>query len=115
MAPANGASPSSATDREYEKQHDNRKAGPTPGFFVAHNPDFNTMEVGKIKQVPLREVWKREDTDFTVWRSRSCSRNMATRPTWQYSPLTASSTKPRSSPRISSRDHLMPRCFLMAS
>ena len=25
------------------------------------------MEVGKIKQVPLREIWKREDSDFTVW------------------------------------------------
>ena len=25
------------------------------------------MDIGKIKQVPLREIWKREDSDFTVW------------------------------------------------
>lgn len=34
---------------------------------MATNPDLNAMEVGKIKQVPLREIWKREDSDFTVW------------------------------------------------
>jgi len=25
------------------------------------------MDIGKIKKVPLREIWKREDSDFTVW------------------------------------------------
>lgn len=25
------------------------------------------MDIGKIKQVPLREIWKWEDSDFTVW------------------------------------------------
>ena len=29
------------------------------------------MEVGKIKQVPLREIWKREDSDFTVWLEKN--------------------------------------------
>ena len=28
---------------------------------------FHDMDIGKIKQVPLREIWKREDSDFTVW------------------------------------------------
>ena len=25
------------------------------------------MEIGKIKKVPLRELWKKEDKDFTEW------------------------------------------------
>jgi hypothetical protein len=25
------------------------------------------MQIGKIRHVPLREIWHREDADFTVW------------------------------------------------
>lgn len=25
------------------------------------------MQIGKIRHVPLREIWRREDADFTVW------------------------------------------------
>ena len=29
--------------------------------------DLPRMQIGKIRKVPLREIWKREDTDFSVW------------------------------------------------
>jgi hypothetical protein len=25
------------------------------------------MKIGKLEQVPLREVWKKEETDFSAW------------------------------------------------
>ena len=28
------------------------------------------MEIGKIKEVALRELWKKEDKDFTEWLER---------------------------------------------
>lgn len=27
------------------------------------------MKIGKLTQVPLREVWKKEEQDFSVWLS----------------------------------------------
>ena len=29
--------------------------------------DLVGMQIGKIRHVPLREIWCREDADFTVW------------------------------------------------
>lgn len=29
--------------------------------------DIDDMQIGKITKVPLREIWRREDTDFSVW------------------------------------------------
>ena len=47
------------------------KPGPSPAFLLPYNPELPFMEVGKIKQVPLREIWKREDSDFTVWLEKN--------------------------------------------
>ena len=28
---------------------------------------IHDLDIGKIKQVPLREIWKWKDSDFNVW------------------------------------------------